>query len=107
MSTITVGEESFEFDFENPSNREVMAIERVSGQTLMEWINALQAGSVTALTQLVWVVKKRDNSQLKLGDVEFKLGDFTIDHGDNPAEDDTPSADPKDQTSSATTDSES
>jgi hypothetical protein len=105
MSTITVGGDSYEFDFENPSNREVMAIERVSGQTLLEWLNALQAGSVTALTQIVWVCQKRTNPQLKLADVEFRVGDFTIDHGDTV--EDEPSADPKDQISLATTDNES
>jgi hypothetical protein len=79
MTTIKIGEdEKYEFDFGNPGNREVMQIERVFDGTFKDWGTAVRDGSITALTCLVYVLRKRDNPGVRFDDVEFNVGDFDI-----------------------------
>lgn len=96
-TTIKVGEEEFDFDFASPSNRDVMVIEKVTDLTYKEWAEKVQAGSITALTALVYMLKRRGNPKLRFDDVEFNLGEFGIE-GEVEAEDkETP--DPTDASS--------
>ncbi len=108
MSLVQVGDESYEFDFASPSNREVMQIERVFDGTFKEFGVALRNGSVTALTCLVYVLEKRTNPALRFDDVEFSIGEFSVvepeDEGDGKEEVD-PEANPTVATSSPDTES--
>jgi hypothetical protein len=79
MATIRIGtDESYDFEFTNPSNRDVMALERVFDGTFKDWANALKDGSITALTCLVFVLRKKTDPHASFNDVEFNVGDVSF-----------------------------
>ena len=84
MTRLVINGQDHEFDFANPSNKEVMQLERAFGGTFKEWSEAMGAGSILALTSLVYVVMRRTNPTLKFDDVEFSLGDGFEMHDDSP-----------------------
>jgi hypothetical protein len=79
----------YTFDPNHVGNDEAMAIERVTAGTFTQWTDALTAGSVTALTALVWILQRRDNPKAKFADVRFDMGEFDVEWVDNtpPVED--------------------
>ena len=68
---IIVDGQAYEFDMTRITNVEGMAIEKATGGTYQEWADSLQAGSMLALTALVWVVRKRSEPTLTFDQVEF------------------------------------
>ena len=58
------------------TNREGMEVERVTGRSFMEWTADLKAGSMLAYTALVYVLRRRDEPDLRFGDVEFTMGEL-------------------------------
>lgn len=81
---ITVGGKLYEYDAESLTNKEAAAIETALDVTFTRWTELLKAGSVHALTALVWIVQRRENPALRFGDVEFAFTDLQIDD-DTPA----------------------
>lgn len=73
---LNVGERSWEVHLERLLNVEVMAIERAVGMTVVEFGEALEKGSVTALTAIAWILRRREEPGLKFEDVQFELGDL-------------------------------
>lgn len=60
-------------------NTEGEVIEKLTGQTFMEWGQALLNGSLLAGRALVFVLKKRDEPTLRFRDVVFPIGDLSVD----------------------------
>lgn len=75
---ISVDGEQYEFDPEKMLNTEAIAIERATGQTFQQWSKSAQAGSIEAVTALVWIVRKRQQPDLRFKDVEFVLASVDI-----------------------------
>jgi hypothetical protein len=91
-SRIIIDGQEHDFDFGNPSNKEIMLLEKVYGGTFKAWAEAMADGSITALTCLAYVVMKRTDPTLRFDDVEFAIGDgFRI-------EDDKAASEPVDPT---------
>lgn len=84
---LTIDGEVYDFDPGKLTNVEGMAIETVTGLMFSEWAEALQKGSMTAQTALVWVVKKRQNPTLRFSEVEFSMDSIEVEQDE---------ADPKD-----------
>lgn len=75
---IRVGDNEYVFDPDEVSNEEAMQIERTCACTFTQWADQVTAGSITALTALVWLLRRREQPSLKFTDVRFKLGDFDL-----------------------------
>jgi hypothetical protein len=54
-----VGERVYTFDQSRMLNTELMVVERETGFTAIEWQDALNRGSMIAVTALIWIVKRR------------------------------------------------
>ena len=99
---ITVQGVTHEFDLEDFTNVEAMAIERALSMSFGDFGQALANGSASALTGLVWVIQKRDNPSLRFGDVSFTFGELKIEQDeagdgvDPTAQPATPEASPTD-----------
>jgi hypothetical protein len=77
---ISVGDESYEFDGEKFLNVELMAIEDATGYTAAEFQGRLERGSMTALTALFWILRKRHKDPTaKFHDVTFSTGELDVD----------------------------
>lgn len=85
---------SYEIDATTFTNKEGMDIERVTDMTFDQWNERLAAGSMLAMTALVWILLKRDEPTLRFSEVEFTLADllgspdegsFTKDESDGPS----------------------
>lgn len=72
--------EGCEYDYDPASltNKEAMAIEGALGVTFKQWSEQLTAGSVSALTALVWTVQKRDEPALRFDAVDFAFAELEI-----------------------------
>src|SRR5690348_14581400 len=55
-------------------NDEAMAIERALGCDFGVWSQRVMDGNIGALTGLVWILRRRNDSQLRYDNVRFKLG---------------------------------
>jgi len=84
--TITVKGVDYTFDAADITNDEGMAIEKAVGTTFDQWNENLAAGSMLAMTALVWLLQRRDNPGLKIQDVHFKVGDLAFKGGEDDAD---------------------
>lgn len=62
---------------------EAEAIEKVTGMTFGQWGQALMNGSALAGRALVWVLQKREDAPLRFRDVDFPIGDLSVDLDDD------------------------
>lgn len=76
--TIEVQGVAYTFDAADITNDEGMAIEKAVGTTFDKWNENLAAGSMLAMTALVWLLQRRDSPGLKIQDVHFKVGDLAF-----------------------------
>lgn len=67
---IAIEGEEFDVDPGRIKFGEAKRIEQVTGMTFGEWGKALQAGSVTALQALVWVLKRRTHPDVRIDDID-------------------------------------
>lgn len=86
---ISVDGKSYEFEDTSTDNVELMAIERVTGQTIAEWAESINRGSMTATTALIWIVRRRKEPDLQFEDVHFHPASLTVEA----IEDDAPGKD--------------
>lgn len=91
---LTVNGESHDFDPASITNREAMAIEKVTGMTFGQWSDALKERSVLAMTAMVWVVQRRSQPALRFSDVDFALGALTVATDDVAETEQVPGVDP-------------
>lgn len=75
----------WQFDPNHMKSSEMMQVERMTGLTWAEWIDACARGSMTAVHALLFVLLKRDLPNLEPGAVEFELDQIDIDADDAPA----------------------
>lgn len=74
---IALGDEHWDITLGGFLNVEIMAIERATGMTAVEFEEALDKGSFIANTALVWILRRRREPGLKFDDVEFRVGDLS------------------------------
>jgi len=72
-------------------NVEYIAIERAAHLTVTQLGTGLRNGSLTAVTAIVWVLRKRDEPRLQFGEVLFTLDECEIEDPDD-AEAEVPAA---------------
>lgn len=70
-------------------NVEYIAIEQATGLGLEQLGEGLINLSMTTVTALVWVLRKRDEPRLQFGEVVFELGDVQL---EDPDKDEVPAA---------------
>lgn len=64
------------FDLDSPDkilNTEAMAIERVTGWEMQDFLAKLEKQSVLAMTAYIWVMAKRTEPTIRFDDVEFSF----------------------------------
>jgi len=75
---------TYEFDQDRLTNVECMAVEKATGMTTGEWQEALNAGSMLAITALVWLIRKREEPTTKFDEVEFAISSLEIAQDEEP-----------------------
>lgn len=73
--------------------QEAIDVEDATGMTFDEFQASLGRGSLKGLRALLWVALRRSTPELKLGDVNPKMVDFTV-QPDDPEEAEASVADP-------------
>lgn len=79
---LTVEDRVYELDRDSLTNVELMAIEDVTGLPFQRWIEALDGGSLKAITALVWIMRVREEPGLVFADVVFRAATLDVDLGD-------------------------
>jgi hypothetical protein len=84
MLRITLGEQVLDFDDNRLLNTEAIALRKVSGLTVDEFLRGISEFEPVALTVLVWLARRRaGETDLRFSDVEFDMGTtFDIDQLD-------------------------
>lgn len=77
-----VDPKSWDFDPNKLMNPEAEAIERHTGMTYGEWLQALGRSSMLAMHGLLFVFLKRDIPTLKWDDVQFNLSEIDMELDD-------------------------
>lgn len=67
-------------------NVEAIAIERATGLTLLEVRDGLMSLSMTAVTAILWILRRREEPGLQFEDVNFELGDIEVELPDEEPE---------------------
>jgi hypothetical protein len=75
---IKAGGAEYRFDPKKFLNVEAIAIEKVYGLTWAQVMIGLNTGSHTAVTGVVWALRKRENPRLESGEVVFEVGDTEV-----------------------------
>lgn len=77
---LRVGTRVYTFDQTKMLNTELIAVERETGFTGVEWEDALNRGSALASTALVWILKRRYDGDptVKFADVVFDADDIEL-----------------------------
>lgn len=77
---ITVEGLVYEWDQDEAENTDLIALESATGLTIAEWSDALARGSMTAVTALVWLLRRNHGEpDLALSDVKFRIGSLGLD----------------------------
>ena len=101
---VTAGGNAYTFDPRKFGNRELMAVERETGMTAVEWQDGLTRGSMISVTALIWILRLRlgeraadGSGPLEFDEVEFDADSVAISGGEDEVKGSAP------ETSSATT----
>jgi hypothetical protein len=65
---------------------EAELIERTTGMTYAEWLDALGSGSMSAQHALLWVFMKRSNPAIKYDEIQFCADDIQSEPDDDEAQ---------------------
>lgn len=78
MLTFTLEGTKYEFDEKRVMNVEAIAIKRVTSEQLgfLDFMRAVSESDVEAITALVWIVRKRQEPELRFSEVEFNIIEF-------------------------------
>lgn len=71
------------FDPGDLLNVEATAIKKLTGMTFGEWAKAMTEGDPDAYHGFIWVMTKRENPTLRSQDVQFRVGECSIDFDDD------------------------
>ncbi len=74
---------TYDCDFNKLLNVEFIAIERVTGLTIIGVAQGLMEASAVTVTALVWVMRKRQDPTLRFDQVEFAMADVEIEDLDD------------------------
>jgi hypothetical protein len=75
---IKVGDVEYRFDPKKILNAEAIAIEKAVELTWAQVMTGLNTGRLSAVTGVVWVLRKRDEPRLRFAEVVFEVGDVEI-----------------------------
>lgn len=102
---VAAGGEVFEFDPNRFLNVEIMAIEKATGMTAVEWQDGLNRGSMTSSTALIWILRRRrgDKNATGTGLITFPQVVFDAESLDMGYEDEEEGKGSAPETSSDTT----
>jgi hypothetical protein len=94
---VTAGGIAYEFDPNRFGNKEIMAIEKATGMTAVEWQNGLNRGSMTAATALIWILRRRrgdlgpaGSGLIEFDEVEFDAESLDMTGGEEEVKDSAP-----------------
>jgi hypothetical protein len=73
MMRFTVDGVKYEMDQKRLRNTEAIALQKVTGMTVVQFYDALSESDATAVTALVWLVKQRAGEQVRFSDLDFDL----------------------------------
>lgn len=76
-------DEVHEWHADRIRNDEAMALERAHGYSFAEWNDKLTGGSISALTGLVWILRRRVEPGLRLDAVRFEIGSVSMELADD------------------------
>ncbi len=85
---------SYLFEYGKVRMQEAIPVEQETGLGLLDLVTLLPKLSPTALTAVIWLLRKREEPDLRFEDVDFALGDVDVE----PIEDEETPA-PKDDAS--------
>lgn len=95
---IKIGDEEIWFDHQKILNVEAIAIEKAAGLIWTEVLVGLAQGRISAVSAVVWIMRKRANPSLLFDSVVFDVGDYEIIDPDTDPRYAEPEADvPKDE----------
>lgn len=75
---ITLDDKTYLFSEDTSDNIELVDLEELTGWALGELVERLAAGSMKAVTALVWILRRRDEPGLAFRDVRFKTSDLAL-----------------------------
>jgi hypothetical protein len=93
VAKVTVDGQVYDYDPERMLNTEAIALQKVTGFTISEWLKALQKEDAFALTALVWLLWRRSGREVEFDEVEFDIGQLDIED-DKADEDEAPDPTP-------------
>lgn len=74
-----IAAEGIEYDFpEDPTNKDIIELERATKLTYEEWQAAIATGSMLATTGLVYMARRVNEPDLRFDEVEFKVKTFDL-----------------------------
>lgn len=101
---VKAGGNVYTFDPNKFSNKELMAVERATEMSAVEWQRGLNRGSMIAATALIWVLRTRlgersasGSGPIEFDEIEFDAESLDMTGGEDEVKDSAP------ETSSATT----
>lgn len=75
---IKVGDEEYRFDPKKILNAEAIAIEKAVNLSWAQVTLGLNTGLMSAVTGVVWILRKRESPRLQFAEVVFEVGDVEI-----------------------------
>lgn len=83
---VVIGEQRWFFDEKTMTLKDYFVLKAASGLTRPQFLNGLMADEPAALQALVWFVRRRDEPDLALADVDFLWDDLEIEDRSGAAE---------------------
>lgn len=68
-------------------NHEAMAVERSAGMTFDQFLKGISDGSALCLTTWVWILMRREDPKIRIGDVSFRILGYSLRFDDPELED--------------------
>lgn len=85
---------SYLFDYGKVGMQEAIAVEEKTGLGLLPLIRKLPELSPTAVTAVVWLLRRRDEPDLQFEDVDFKVEDIDLEESADPKDDSAETPEP-------------
>ena len=102
MARIKVDGEWLDFAMDTVTNLEAMMVEDLTGWSVDKWGQQIAEGSARGLTTLIWILRRRNDPDLKFGDVVFNLTELEMEDDDEAPKDPGGEAAGTDETSTST-----
>lgn len=73
---------TYVLDRDSLLNTEAIAIEAATGRTLLDVFNGLPEVSMICITAVVWILRRREEPELRFEDVQFAISDLDLEDPD-------------------------